>query len=58
MIGLNNPMKHEQTEKPTEPSKTAVSAPQKPNESTGLNIDEHVKIFDPETKKVWLEKRA
>lgn len=30
----------------------------RPNERTGLNIDEHVKIFDPETKQVWLEKRA
>ena len=30
----------------------------RPNESTGLNIDEHVKIFDPNTKTVILEKRA
>lgn len=29
-----------------------------PNERTGLNIDEHVKIFDPKTQQVWLEKRA
>jgi hypothetical protein len=28
------------------------------NESAGLNIDEHLKIFDPESKQVWLEKRA
>lgn len=31
---------------------------QKANESAGLNIDEHVKIFDPNTKEIHLEKRA
>lgn len=30
----------------------------RPNESTGLNIDEHLKIFDPNTKDVYLEKRG
>jgi len=30
----------------------------RPNESTGLNIDEHVKIWDPNSKQVILEKRA
>lgn len=29
-----------------------------PNESTGLNVDEHLKIFDPVTKNVYLEKRG
>ena len=29
-----------------------------PNESTGLNIDEHVKISDPNTGAVILEQRA
>lgn len=28
------------------------------NESAGLNVDEHVKIFDPNTKEIHLEKRA
>lgn len=31
---------------------------QRANESAGLNIDEHVKIFDPNTQEVHLEKRA
>ena len=30
----------------------------RPNESTGLNMDEHVKIWDPNSKQVILEKRA
>ena len=29
-----------------------------PNENTGLNIDEHVKIFDPNNQEILLEKRA
>lgn len=32
--------------------------PKKPNESAGLNVDEFVKIFDPNTKETILEKRA
>lgn len=31
---------------------------QRANESAGLNIDEHVRIFDPNTQQVHLEKRA
>jgi len=30
----------------------------RPNESTGLNIDEHIKISDPNTGTVILEQRA
>jgi hypothetical protein len=30
----------------------------RPNESTGLNIDEHIKISDPNTGAVILEQRA
>lgn len=32
--------------------------PQRANEAAGLNIDEHVKISDPNTQEVYLEKRA
>lgn len=42
-------------------SQTPTPVPQKPdqpNESTGLNIDEHVKISDPNTGAVILEQRA
>lgn len=57
MIELNTPMIQKQSENKLDSAqKTKPAAP--PNERTGLNIDEHVKIFDPETKKVWLEKRA
>jgi len=45
------------TVKPT-PSIPPQAPVSRPNESTGLNIDEHVKIFDPNTKVVILEKRA
>ena len=34
-----------------------VKQPQRPNESGVLNIDEHVRIFDPNTKETFLEKR-
>ena len=30
----------------------------RPNESTGLNIDEHIKISDPNSGAVILEQRA
>jgi hypothetical protein len=40
---------------PTPPAQQPVA---QPNESTGLNIDEHVKIWDPNSKTVILEKRA
>jgi hypothetical protein len=52
---INNTMTD--TEKPT-PSSPPQAPVARPNESTGLNIDEHVKIFDPNTKVVILEKRA
>lgn len=32
--------------------------PSRPNESTGLNIDEHIRISDPNTGAVILEQRA
>jgi len=34
------------------------SIPARPNETSGLNIDEHVRIFDPNSQQVFLEKRA
>jgi hypothetical protein len=44
----NNTTTHSQT-KPV---------PARPNETSGLNIDEHVRIFDPNSQQVFLEKRA
>jgi hypothetical protein len=34
------------------------TVPARPNETSGLNIDEHVRIFDPNSQQVFLEKRA
>lgn len=34
-----------------------VKESQRPNEAGVLNIDEHVRIFDPNTKETFLEKR-
>jgi hypothetical protein len=47
---LNTPMIQEQQPQP--------KAPAKPNETSGLNIDEFVRITDPETQEIILEKRA
>jgi hypothetical protein len=38
-------------------NKQAV-APKKPNENIGLNFSTHLKIFDPNTKQVLLQKRG
>lgn len=51
---INNNMTDKDKPVPQEPQPGAA----RPNESTGLNIDEHVKIWDPNTKAVILEKRA
>ena len=34
------------------------AVPARPNETSGLNIDEHVRIFDPNSQQIFLEKRA
>jgi hypothetical protein len=36
----------------------AASVPKKPNEAGSIRVDAHVKIFDPVTKEVFVEKRA
>lgn len=38
--------------------KTAQSRPARPNESSRLEVIDHVRIFDPNTKEVMVEKRA
>lgn len=45
-----------QNQDPAIPAVQLPAAP--PNESTGLNIDEHVKISDPNTGTVILDQRA
>jgi len=42
---------------PTGPSQQQ-NVPARPNETSGLNIDEHVRIFDPNSQQTFLEKRA
>lgn len=32
--------------------------PKRPNESASFSVEAHVKIFDPETKEIYVEKRA
>ena len=41
-----------------QPTVPAQPIPARPNESTGLNIDEHIKISDPNTGVTILEQRA
>ena len=51
---INNNMSDTQN-----PTPIPVQQPaSRPNESTGLNIDEHIKISDPNTGTVILEQRA
>ena len=51
---LNNHMIDDNDPKPAQP----VQRPAPPNESTGLNIDEVIRITDPNTGRVILEQRA
>lgn len=32
-------------------------APRKPNEVSGIHVSGHIKIFDPNTKEVYIDKR-
>jgi hypothetical protein len=41
----------------TAPSATAQAA-RRPNEAGAFHVQAHIKIFDPVTKKVYVEKRA
>lgn len=38
--------------------KKVASQPKKPNENSGVYLSSHVKIFDPNTKEVYVQKRA
>jgi hypothetical protein len=42
--------------KPTEPSGSAVK--RRPDESAAFSVEAHVKIFDPNTEEIYVEKRA
>lgn len=43
---------------PTPPNPSTKSAPKRPNETGSISVEGFIKIFDPETKKVFVEKRA
>lgn len=38
--------------------KKTASQPKKPNENNGVYLSSHVKIYDPNTKEVYVQKRA
>lgn len=35
-----------------------LPTPQRPNETSPINIQGHLKIYDPKTNEVFIEKRA
>jgi hypothetical protein len=43
---------------PKQPSTPQNSAAKRPNETGSISVQGFVKIFDPATKKVFVEKRA
>lgn len=42
----------------TENTKQPTPAPKRPNETGSVSVQGFIKIFDPATKKVFVEKRA
>jgi hypothetical protein len=38
--------------------KQPTPAPKRPNENGSVNVEGFIKIFDPKTKQVYVEKRA
>lgn len=42
----------------TQPSQQAKPADKKPNETGSISVEGFVKIFDPNTKEKFVEKRA
>lgn len=60
--GVNNQGKYK-TMNETNPNKQQriereIKIPAKPNESGQLEVQDHVRIYDPNTKETLLEKRA
>ena len=46
------------TENTKQPNPVAKSAVKRPNETGAVSVQGFIKIFDPTTKKVFVEKRA
>jgi len=45
-------------QKPAESTKAAGPTPKRPNETSAISVEAHVRIFDPATKETFVEKRA
>lgn len=45
-------------EKTTQKPPVSTPAPKKPNETGSINVEGFVRIFDPKSKEVFVEKRA
>lgn len=43
---------------PTHPNPAATPAAKRPNETGAMSVEGFIKIFDPATKRVFVEKRA
>jgi hypothetical protein len=42
----------------TKTAPVAPAVPKKPNETGSISVEGHVRIFDPKSKEVFVEKRA
>ena len=57
---MNSPNKYTTTEKEigmTENTSKSEDIQQKPNETGGFHFEGHIKIFDPESKEIFIDKR-
>ena len=41
-----------------QPPSTVITPPRRPNDVGSVSVQGHVRIFDPQTKQVFVEKRA
>lgn len=58
---VNNIGKYDMEQKPMKPDEKSTlerTVKPRPNEQSALNIDEFLRISDPETKQVFVEQRA
>ena len=54
---VNNDMT-QNIQKSVESAQTAAPTPKRPNETGSISVEAHVRIFDPATKEIFVEKRA
>lgn len=54
---VNNDMT-QNNQQSAEVTNTATPAPKRPNETGSISVEAHVRIFDPATKEIFVEKRA